>query len=533
MSWDCLPYDVQVMVWDTMAEKNIDTTPTRTPTHPLTDYSAVCNKWQDAFTGNLWRRLSLTQSSLPEMEMILAASPHLRSLIQDIHLRIELETYNCQTCATASFKWSLQQATDSETVERAISRLFSCLSTWDTPTVAGLRLEISAVSSSDREHVFQADVYLDSEDYAEDQGLIETELHDLRHGYAHGERTDAPNLAALQKVFNVGLFPSFKENLLAKVPAVKTLLLRRQTRRLLGLEALQGIFGSLPKLETLIFEPWRAFDRSESEEYGVDKVYCDVIMGSLPSTLKNLTLFEDFNEDFNLVYASEAAQARWLVTPELVRTPSPSLGLAFASSSLGMTNLSASYLVDARDFFSAAMGEPMVDQIWDKLECLTLTSPLLGDELNAHDVAAMLVDAGRTAQRMPKLRLMEIWYGMRETACVFRYRIEDGVSTISWEGTWSLTLATSAMAKAWQGVAESHTGRDLKVRTAQAEPLDTEHVKSHAHAVAQLGLCSNVAHPASLEEIRREADVYSFVPSIWSFEMVSRFLAGVDMPEFN
>lgn len=559
MSWERLPLEIRVLIWDAMAERGMGTfgrIPKRTPMHPLAAYSTVCKEWRDIFERKIWRRLSLTQSSLPSLQWNLDVSPYRKSLIQDIHLRIELEQYTCDTCDTPSPQWIIQQRRDSKTVERAIYQLFSWLSAWDKPsiTMTGLRVEISAVSPSDKRHAIQCDVYIDSEGFAEDQveGQVKTARHVPYHGYTSGQWGD-PSLDALHKIFRLGLFPKFQRKSLAQAAAVKTLLIRRQTRRLLGHEALLSIFRSLPQLETLVFEPWRAFDlfeHSSSKEYHVDNSkilhgyfvcgrfrniltsftgYCNIIMNSLPPTLRNLTLFEGFNEEFNWVFANHTVQAGSPASPELVRTPSSVVSYISAAKSISMTTLSASYLVDAQDFFSETVSESMADQTWEQLECLTLTTPLLRDESHADDVVAMLVDAGRTAQRMPKLSLMEIWYGMKRTACVFRYRVEDDVATISWQGTWSLSLTKPAVSETWQTVAETHTGRDVKISTVQDKPLDRELVKSHAHAVAQLGLGSKVAHPASLEEIRREADAYSSVSSIWSFRLFmfqSMFRAG-------
>ncbi|KAH7170874.1 hypothetical protein EDB81DRAFT_182524 [Dactylonectria macrodidyma] len=62
----------------------------------------------------------------------------------------------------------------------------------------------------------------------------------------------------------------------------------------------------------------------------------------LPQTLRNLVLFEEFNEDFDWIYRHNYITAERPIRPELIRTPSLAVGLALESRSLLMTTLSAS-----------------------------------------------------------------------------------------------------------------------------------------------------------------------------------------------
>lgn len=185
-------------------------------------------------------------------------------------------------------------------------------------------------------------------------------------------------------------------------------------------------------------------------------VYLKIITHSLIQSLRSLILFEDLNEDFDLVVHHDEFSNEWFFHPELVRTPSPAVGLALASRNAAMTTLSASYLVDARNFFSVTARGLMKYQTWDILKSVALSSLVLREESHPDDVTAMLVDAGITAQQMPCLNLMEIWYGTRNTACVFRYCVIEGDSEIRWHGTWSHNLAQSEIFEAWQRVAQIH-----------------------------------------------------------------------------
>lgn len=274
-NWEGLPSDIQAIVLKAMTEKDTQSVP-KTKTYPLTTYSLVCKDWQNIFEGGIWRRLVLTQSSLPDFERIIRLSPHRKGHIRNIHLRIELQRYTCTTCTR--FKQALQEKLDQKTFQEAILRLFSILSSWErgmgTPLVTGLLVEVSAISSSDVEHTFQADAYLDADDFSQGIHAVQTDVtepHNPWHGWSHGQRTEPPRLAALYKLFCNGLFPDFRDQPIPQVPVIQTLLIRRQTRRMIGIEALQGVLQSLPRLETLVFEPWRTFWRSTSWGYDVDK----------------------------------------------------------------------------------------------------------------------------------------------------------------------------------------------------------------------------------------------------------------------
>lgn len=157
-------------------------------------------------------------------------------------------------------------------IQDAIFRLFSILSTWGAPLVTGLLLEISAISPSDREHIFHADVHLDAEDFS--RGIVQTDMtepHNPWHGWSRGRRTELLRLGALGKVFNSSLYSNFRDQRLPQVAVIQTLLIRRQTRRMIGIDPLQSILQSFPRLKLLIFEPWRTFWRSKSWGYDVGK----------------------------------------------------------------------------------------------------------------------------------------------------------------------------------------------------------------------------------------------------------------------
>lgn len=118
----------------------------------------------------------------------------------------------------------------------------------------------------------------------------------------------------------------------------------------------------------------------------------------------------------------------------------------------------------------------------------------------------MLAEAGAAALQMPLLENMEIWYGMRHNACVFRYRSTPSQTTLSWQGTWNLELETTVLS-AWKKVARQHSGHD-NLDFSIHQSLDRATILSHASAIRELKLNEELIHPISLEQIARESQLY-------------------------
>lgn len=211
----------------------------------------------------------------------------------------------------------------------------------------------------------------------------------------------------------------------------------------------------------------------------------------MPKSLKELTLFEDFNEDLNAAFPESHSEYS-----RFIRIPSASVGAALAKASLSLEQLSVSFLVDAQDFFETYQS----GWIWKNLASLALTSQLLNSAKDPADVNNLLHAAGVAAQNMPKLRIMEVWNGGRGHACVFRYHLTDGFATITWCSSWDLQLE-SCVVKAWEAVALEHSGQILCVDLHQ---IPTESIQSHGDAIDHLQLKRQILRPVSLHQIRME-----------------------------
>ncbi|OAA58222.1 hypothetical protein ISF_06761 [Cordyceps fumosorosea ARSEF 2679] len=225
---------------------------------------------------------------------------------------------------------------------------------------------------------------------------------------------------------------------------------------------------------------------------------------SLPSTAKNLVLFEDFNEDYSRIITTDPETADWSYRPGLHRTPSPLVADVLVSL-VQIEKLAASYLVDAYDFFLCAGHRT---SFWWRLSSLYLTSPHLVPETDRRCIDFILTLAGCVAERMPVLDTMVIWYGAKGVASEFRYEVtaKGRHASVRWRGTFDHPLATDTL-KAWQRVARL---RGAELTEKESVLLKAGEVYSHGAAIAELGLGGHVIHPVSLEQICGETSRYWF-----------------------
>ncbi|KAI5459680.1 hypothetical protein BGZ63DRAFT_446536 [Mariannaea sp. PMI_226] len=459
----------------------------------LAQYASVCKEWQGHFEKKLYRRLILTPSSLGEFDKLVRRQ---RNLVEHIWFRIELERDPCPDCKSCSSPGEMMLR-DRNLATEAIRKLFFILCLWPEQQNHArhqrLTLDLSVWSPSDPQPDFKGDLHFGMNLVAnEDAEGSENPGHDL----CHGRRLEVPDRGAISRMFSFAVleFP----NGLPFVRVIRRLIIRRQTRRSFYDQGLAQILTSLPNLEHFDYEPWDGF--IFPVRYGQDRGYERIISSSLPRVLRTLTLFEDFNEDYNSTYSFiDMGDVPPAWRPELIRTPWTRVSAALAVRSIRLERLFASNMLDAKDFFKAC--KP--NWVRRSLTSLALTSRLLNRLADPSKVNDMLVAAGRTALQMPELQTLEIWNGMKGNACVFRYEATStaNIATISWCGTWDLQLSEE-LVRTWTQVALQVRKQLLSVQVNQK--LDPSHITSHAVAIRDLKLSEGVIHPVSLEQILRE-----------------------------
>lgn len=227
-----------------------------------------------------------------------------------------------------------------------------------------------------------------------------------------------------------------------------------------------------------------------------------MISESLTEKLRDLTIFEDFNEDYNTISFYDPKTVYWPIPPEITRTPDLGVGEALAQRSQTLTRLAASYMIEAEHFFHAATE---CHYYWENLTTLFLTSRHLTNETSSWSINALLQNAGEAALNMPKLQTMHIWNGVKGKLCGFRYLVTERETAIQWRGHWAPYIDFDVI-YAWKQVAVQHTRNELTVK--ESEIISGKYIGSHAVAMKELGVHEDVVHPVSFRQIRCETSRY-------------------------
>jgi hypothetical protein len=239
----------------------------------LSSAAAVCKEWQLVIEKKNFTRLRLECSRVEDLEDFERIASQRRHLVTYVGLNVSLISYTCRICRQLETHWA--EAKNSHFVQQAVKRLLKILSSWKR-TDKELTLELSAQSPSDSKHWFQ-NCYFGADDI---DGIINRkigdrlqenngELHDPGHGWVEGQQFVTPNVPALLRVYEKVEFRSFY--IPPKVDAVTTLVIRRHCRRRFLPDTLSSLWSCFPRLEYMIYEPWRLWDSRVQEYYDNSK----------------------------------------------------------------------------------------------------------------------------------------------------------------------------------------------------------------------------------------------------------------------
>ncbi|CAG1971920.1 unnamed protein product, partial [Fusarium graminearum] len=434
--------------------------------------ATVCRDWHSIIEPLNFSNISLTIPYLADPISQTMLFRH-REQIRYIWFKVELEGFCCMNCRSPSNRF-LSSARDNKILMNGFEKLFKTLSTWE-PCDDHLVLDISVYSPTDNQHWFK---YLD---FRPDNDLDDQEtaiLDDPAHGWVAGQNnSDAgilPTTALFDDIMCDKPFGSWWLSL-PLVPVVGAVLLRQQTRRRWNQLALANMLTRFPNMKELF---------ADQQDIGNQQ-----LIESFRSTkLCKLTIFENFTE------YPEAG----IVFPA-IRALDPDVSRKLVRSSLHLTTLSASFIVDASHFFA----ECQDSWVWKNLTSLTLTSRALTESTSPSDINVMLHAAAAAAFNMPKLDTMELWNGRRGVAMLFRYQRAQNwqPAIITLRGTSVLALDDPTVVRAWDNVAYQHSHGTVKF---VQDSIDSDKIRSHADAIRLLGLSTDVVRPVSLQQILRE-----------------------------
>ncbi|KAL2279977.1 hypothetical protein FJTKL_13114 [Diaporthe vaccinii] len=425
-SWERLPYELSHKILQILAEDEAKS-------HLMAEYAVVCKSWQAEIEKTTFGTLAVKQTDLPQLEEYVTGRR--RALLRHLWLRVELPEYsrrsrqvpeNEQDQEENNFKYSM-----------AIYDLFKLLDPWNTPEFwssrngRGISLELSAFSPSDKRNLFgEAGLDADGNSRYFDS-LLDFMLLVI------------PDPQGIHGLHMVEVVTSFS-------------ILRRNFRNV-SATSLIPVLRSLPRLKEVRFEPWQQVDQPAQED--VDSELAGQIP-FWPTILKRISMFEHFGVfDQNDMWDTR------------IRFPFLAHGLRRLSTHL--QELSASFAVDAKDFFQPWAGlkpgvpNPPALPRWEHLRWLTLTSRMIAEVAFPDEVNGLLRAAGLAARDMPALQAMELYNATRWDAGVFRFLVVENTGVVSWTSTWEFRMA-AGVKRVWREVA--------MLRTRQ-EPLVFDEVK--------------------------------------------------------
>ncbi|KAL7895681.1 hypothetical protein HDV63DRAFT_400986 [Trichoderma sp. SZMC 28014] len=496
MSWHRFPLEIKYEILQKLIDDG----------GKLANFAIVSREWQEKIEPHTFARIRLTASRLANFDAMTSRN---RSLVRYLWLCLELDKYCCLDCAYQGTHNTNDDEND--TIMKALQKLFSVLNTWAPDS--NLTLDISVYSPSDSEHwlphlTFEPDtprVTRGPRQIIDQTGRARAvdDRHDLNNVLV--EHYTPGN--AINRVFgeimnpDQTIFLPFLDDdqedewwqQLPLVPAVTSVFLRQQNRRRWKPQSLAQMFSRLPMLRELYYEPWREW--SNQEQNSRDETHLHLLKYLSLTGVKNLTVFENFNEKYAESFKTMDNAFK------INRTPSTALGRLLSKASLNFEALSGSFMVDACDFFSK---HDQSSQEWPNLTSLVLTSQLLTPQQSRVDIMDMLERAGLAATRMPKLKIMQVWNGRKGLAALFKYELlkEHRAAIITWKGTWDLILQPSVV-ETWGAVTNRRGGFELGV---VYEKLDDATIRSHGDAIVELKVSERVVRPISLQQIRTDCD---------------------------
>ncbi|KAM7191936.1 hypothetical protein V8F20_009060 [Naviculisporaceae sp. PSN 640] len=508
--WADLPADIRLRILEAVTQQRH---------RGWTSAAAVSTEWQDVIEKENFRRLYLRRESLRFLEARMKfndrpgqATTRIRAArmetlvrhVEYIHLDIELPRYNCDQCA------SDLELRDQGIIGSTLLILLGVLRTWESRRQGKeLTLELSVCSPSDVEHHFKNFFFKPTTTHMQtDQRVRPRQRPGIDHGWIKGRQIVPPPRSAVLRLYTRVESCDGLGVLGGGVGVVTGLNLGRNIRRFFQPASFQlwQLFGCFPRLTTLNYEPWRPWE--EDKMWAADHIFGIMMINSLSKNLKNLTIFEDFNQNLDDIIVGPTDVVN--VYRRISRRTTDELPKKLSRYLSNLEHLSVAYMINAEDFFIAKTSSETDHQPW--LRTLALTSQLLRKESLADPdkltmIDQLLYDAALAARRMRCLRTLVVWYGMEGEACAFIYQREKGTrrSCITWRGTWELELS-QRVRKAWKQTADIITGEvwDWEA-TLRFEYQHLEgRIGNHGDAIALLDLPVEVVSPGSLWQIRKE-----------------------------
>ncbi|KAI0379454.1 hypothetical protein F5Y04DRAFT_290337 [Hypomontagnella monticulosa] len=408
--------------------------------YPVTTLVMVAREWQAFFEAYNFDKIVIRHSELPYFEKLY--SGYRRRMLRWVWLRTALRPD----------KQNESPNRNDEIFTNAIGDLFNILGRWKftrgDPNY-GLPKNLTLLFSiCSRSELASEDALKDSDEYHLDYSDPPSNLY--TRPLVKPLISDRSN-RVLKEPYEVqldfGTDPDGND-LLPELDFVSGLWIPRKFYR--AIPRMDIIIRSLPNLKVLRYEPWSHISEDVAPLHQHDTLQ---MMKALPKSLTTLSLFESFE-------ATDDWDTRWTIRPEAEEL------LRIASQTL--KKLDVSFVMTAEQFFRPFYADVYNDDLnlsWVNLECLALTAESLNELQHWQNIIDLLEATAQAALRMPKLRLLELWYCTQHHARVFRYTNLSDYAFIEWLDTGLPPEALEEeIMKSWGKVADKFAHGSLVVR---------------------------------------------------------------------
>ncbi|EGU88808.1 hypothetical protein FOXB_00651 [Fusarium oxysporum f. sp. conglutinans Fo5176] len=245
LRWSYLPQEIRRNILDTIVDQ-------RNPRWSA--LASVSKEWQSVIGTRNMAKLNLRPSCLEDFEQAVVRQ---RDLVRHIYLNVELTEYKCTLCKN-KFAVTIAEK-NNRLMSKAVTKLLTILSTWNT--TGPLTLELNASSASDSKHWFKNFRFNDEHDapYSRDSVIpmegMHSDWHDPKHGWENGVRVKPPPISANKRLFGLINLNGPPYSIL-NVNAVTRFMIRRQFRHRLGPREFASLLSKFSRLTDLVYEPW-------------------------------------------------------------------------------------------------------------------------------------------------------------------------------------------------------------------------------------------------------------------------------------
>lgn len=248
----------------------------------LAKLATVSREWQKVIEQHNFARIKVTLPRLADIGL----TRRCRSYINYIWLCIELKDYSSLQAYSGNSYFLSQK--DLGRVTKAIQTLFTELGKWEPS--GKLLLDISIHSPSDSDHLLKYLAFPPDIPSNECLGLRNVDHLVDDAGYCWNDWSAAGKADKLIRKTLSSIYPDDSPpsadalerefewwGHLPQVPAITSLLLRQQTRRRWLLSTLEEMLSHFPRLQEVVYEPWKLPDHGSQVDADLGKILLPAI----------------------------------------------------------------------------------------------------------------------------------------------------------------------------------------------------------------------------------------------------------------